>query len=54
MVVSLYNDSRLTLCYTVWPEADFSIIDAAGHSAKESGIEDALVAATDKYATLAL
>ncbi len=33
-----------------WPEADFKIIDDAGHAASEPGIIDALVRATDKYA----
>ncbi|WP_411816715.1 prolyl aminopeptidase [Hyphococcus sp. DH-69] len=33
-----------------WPEADFNLILDAGHAASETGIIDALVKATDKYA----
>lgn len=36
--------------HTAWPEADLKIIDDAGHSAFESGIASALLAATDAYA----
>ncbi|MGB1699480.1 MAG: prolyl aminopeptidase, partial [Nannocystaceae bacterium] len=32
-----------------WPEADFHIIEDAGHSALEPGIVDALVRATDRF-----
>lgn len=32
-----------------WPEAEFYIVDDAGHSAKEAGITSHLVQATDKY-----
>ncbi|KAI9228841.1 MAG: Alpha/Beta hydrolase protein [Piptocephalis tieghemiana] len=35
-----------------WPEAEFNLISAAGHSAKEPGIEEALVQAADKFKTL--
>lgn len=35
-----------------WPEADFHIIDDAGHSTKEPGICAKLVEATEKYKTL--
>lgn len=33
----------------VWPEAEYHIIDDAGHSAFEPGIRKALIAATDKF-----
>jgi len=35
--------------HRVWPEAEFHVIGDAGHSAFESGICKALVAATDKF-----
>ena len=36
----------------MWPEAEFHIVEDAGHSAKEPGIASRLVEATDKYKTL--
>ncbi len=33
----------------VWPEAEFHMVPDAGHSAKEPGIADLLIKATDKY-----
>ncbi len=36
--------------HEAWPEADFVVIDDAGHSAYEPGITDALVRATDRFA----
>lgn len=36
--------------HRVWPEADFRIIDDAGHASTEPGIARALVAATDRFA----
>ena len=35
--------------HRAWPEADFKIIQDAGHSATEKGIVDALVDATDRF-----
>ncbi len=35
--------------HEAWPEADFSIAPLAGHAYSETGIVDALVAATDRY-----
>ncbi|WP_419903353.1 prolyl aminopeptidase [Kiloniella sp.] len=35
-----------------WPEAEFRVIDAAGHSASDPGICSALVEATEKYKSL--
>ena len=35
--------------HRAWPEADFQIIDDAGHSASEPGISAALRAATDRF-----
>jgi proline iminopeptidase len=32
-----------------WPEADFKIVQDAGHSAYEPGITAELVAATDRF-----
>lgn len=37
--------------HKAWPEADFKLIDDAGHAASEPGIIDALVRATDGFAT---
>jgi proline iminopeptidase len=37
-----------------WPEAEFTVVANAGHSALEPGIRSALVAATDRMATLLL
>ncbi|KAI3483631.1 hypothetical protein L1887_53547 [Cichorium endivia] len=39
--------------HTVWPEADFHMVPDAGHSAKEPGIANHLVQATDKYRSIA-
>jgi len=36
--------------HTAWPEAEFVVIDDAGHSATEPGIQRALRAATDRFA----
>ncbi|KAA9089435.1 prolyl aminopeptidase [Microbacterium radiodurans] len=36
--------------HRAWPEADFVVVDDAGHSAAEPGIAAALVAATDRFA----
>ena len=36
--------------HQAWPEADFKIIDDAGHAASEPGIIDALIRATDGFA----
>jgi len=36
--------------HKAWPEADFRLIEAAGHSHAEPGILDALMRATDAYA----
>lgn len=36
--------------HRAWPEAEFVIIDDAGHAASEPGIVDALVRATNKFA----
>ena len=36
------------------PHANFQIVDDAGHSAMETGITSALVAATEKYKSLSL
>ena len=37
--------------HKAWPEADFEIIPDAGHAASEPGIVDALIRATDRFAT---
>ncbi|MEM9495248.1 MAG: prolyl aminopeptidase [Pseudomonadota bacterium] len=37
--------------HRAWPEAEFDIIDNAGHAASEPGIVDALVRATNKFAS---
>lgn len=37
--------------HQAWPEADFRVIPDAGHSATEPGIIDALVEASDRFAT---
>jgi proline iminopeptidase len=36
--------------HRAWPEAEFVVVDDAGHSATEPGIAAALVAATDRFA----
>ena len=33
-----------------WPEADFHLIEGAGHAYSEPGILDRLIRATDSYA----
>jgi len=38
--------------HKAWPEAEFKLIDDAGHAASEPGIIDALVRATDGFAGL--
>ncbi len=37
--------------HVAWPEADFKLILDAGHAASEPGIIDALIRATDRYAS---
>ncbi len=36
--------------HRAWPEADFHLIEGAGHAATEPGIRDALIRATDRFA----
>lgn len=36
--------------HRAWPEAEFTVVDDAGHSAAEPGIQQALRAATDRFA----
>jgi proline iminopeptidase len=36
--------------HKAWPEADFHLIEGAGHAFSEPGIRDALVRATDRFA----
>jgi proline iminopeptidase len=36
--------------HKAWPEAEFFLVDDAGHAASEPGIIDALVTATDRFA----
>ncbi|MGB5132529.1 MAG: prolyl aminopeptidase [Steroidobacteraceae bacterium] len=36
--------------HRVWPEADFRVVAASGHSAFETGMTDELVRATDRFA----
>jgi proline iminopeptidase len=38
--------------HKAWPEAELEIIPAAGHSASEPGITDALIRATNRFRTL--
>lgn len=38
--------------HTAWPEAEFVVVDDAGHAASEPGIQRALRAATDRFAAL--
>ncbi|MEM9815266.1 MAG: prolyl aminopeptidase [Cyanobacteria bacterium P01_D01_bin.6] len=38
--------------HQAWPEAEFIVVPKAGHSATEPGIVSALVAASDRFATL--
>ncbi len=37
--------------HRVWPEADFQLVDAAGHAFKEPGILERLLEATDRFRT---
>lgn len=37
--------------HRAWPQADLKVVDDAGHSAYEHGIVDALISATDRFAT---
>ncbi|MBL4685519.1 MAG: alpha/beta hydrolase [Nannocystaceae bacterium] len=37
--------------HRAWPEADLNVVDDAGHSSYERGIVDALISATDSFAT---
>jgi proline iminopeptidase len=36
--------------HKAWPQADFHLIEGAGHAYNEPGILDALIAATDRFA----
>lgn len=36
--------------HRAWPEAEFVVVDDAGHSATEPGIQTALRVATDRFA----
>jgi len=36
--------------HRAWPEAELMVVPDAGHSAFETGISKALIAATDKFA----
>ena len=36
--------------HRAWPEAEFHLIEGAGHAASEPGIRDALIRATDRFA----
>jgi proline iminopeptidase len=36
--------------HRAWPEAEFTIVDDAGHAFDEPGILDALITATDRFA----
>jgi proline iminopeptidase len=36
--------------HKAWPEADFHLIEGAGHAFTEPGIRDALIRATDRFA----
>ncbi|WP_428407176.1 prolyl aminopeptidase [Hyphococcus sp.] len=38
--------------HQAWPEAEFNLIDDAGHAASEPGIIDALVRTTDRFASI--
>ena len=38
--------------HRVWPEAEFTVVHEAGHSATEPGIVDALIRASDRFADL--
>jgi proline iminopeptidase len=37
--------------HRAWPEAEFHLIDAAGHAYKEPGILHRLITATDNFAS---
>ena len=36
--------------HKAWPQAEFHLIEGAGHAYSEPGILDALIAATDRFA----
>ena len=36
--------------HKAWPEAEFTIVEGAGHAYSEPGILDRLIYATDKFA----
>ena len=36
--------------HRAWPEAEFHLVEGAGHAFSEPGIRDALLAATDRFA----
>ena len=38
--------------HRAWPEAEFVLVEGAGHAFSEPGIRDALIAATDRFAAL--
>ncbi len=38
--------------HRLWPEAEFEVVDNAGHSASEPGIVDRLIRATDRFAAI--
>ncbi|MEM7594493.1 MAG: prolyl aminopeptidase, partial [Cyanobacteria bacterium P01_A01_bin.83] len=38
--------------HQAWPEAELVVVEDAGHSASEPGIKDALITASDRFATL--
>jgi proline iminopeptidase len=46
MICPLVNADELACC---WPEADFQIIQDAGHRPFEPGTLSALIAATEKF-----
>ncbi|ODN68833.1 Proline iminopeptidase [Methylobrevis pamukkalensis] len=37
--------------HQAWPEADFVIVEGAGHAVSEPGILHALIEATDRFAS---
>ena len=39
--------------HRAWPQADFHLVDAAGHAASEPGVQDRLLEATDRFAVTA-
>ena len=36
--------------HSAWPEAEFHLVEGAGHAFSEPGIQTALLAATDRFA----